>query len=215
MNEFSLLIMLVPFGNAKKIIRYARERGLMGATIMIAYGTVKSKILDFLGIYETRKELILTAGSDELFDTIMAELMKKFDITRNKFGIAFRFPLSYFNVKDKDNSGKIHFQRKDEKMMKSAIFTIINRGKAGEVVDASLEAGAKGGTIIHAKGSGLNQTKLIFDMEIEPEKEIVLTIVDDELLEPVVKAIRENSGVEKDGQGILFVIPISKYYGIK
>ena len=86
MNEFSLLIMLVPFGNAKKIIRYAREKGLTGATIMIAYGTVKSKILDFLGIYETRKELILTAGSDELLDTIMAELMKKFDITRNKFG---------------------------------------------------------------------------------------------------------------------------------
>ena len=215
MNDFSILIMLVPFGNAKKIIRYARKKGLTGATVMIAYGTVKSRLLDFLGIYETRKELILTAGSNELLDTIMTELMKKFDITRKKFGIAFRFSLSYFNVRDRGTVETPNFQRKDEKTMKSAIFTIINRGMAGEVVDASLEAGARGGTIIHAKGSGLNQTKLIFDMEIEPEKEIVLTIVDDELLEPVVQAIREKSGVEKDGQGILFVIPVSKYYGIK
>ena len=99
--------------------------------------------------------------------------------------------------------------------MKSAIFTVVNSGKASEVVDASLEAGARGGTIIHARGSGLNQTKLIFDMEIEPEKEIVLTIVDDDQLENVVEAIRKKSDVEKEGHGILFVIPISKAYGIK
>lgn len=214
MNGISLLIMLVPFGNAKKIIRYARQNGLKGATVMIAFGTVKSKILDFLGINEARKELILTAGDNSLLDSIMEELTKKFDITRKKFGIAFRLPLSYFNVTAQ--GGKtIDFKREDSKTMKSAIFTIINRGNAGEVVDASLEAGARGGTIIHAKGSGLNRTKLIFDMEIEPEKEIVMTIVDDEQLEAVVQAIREKSGVEKDGQGILFVIPVSKFYGIK
>ena len=48
--------------------------------------------------------------------------------------------------------------------MISAIFTVVYIGKAGVVVDASLDAGARGGTIIHARGSGLNQTKVIFDM---------------------------------------------------
>ena len=52
-------------------------------------------------------------------------------------------------------------------------------------------------------------------MEIEPEKEIVLTIVDDDQLENVVEAIRKKSDVEKEGHGILFVIPVSKAYGIK
>ena len=124
-------------------------------------------------------------------------------------------PLSFINIKNTLDDEKPVFKREEVKTMKSAIFTVVNRGKASEVVDASLEAGARGGTIIHARGSGLNQTKLIFDMEIEPEKEIVLTIVDDDQLENVVEAIRKKSDVEKEGHGILFVIPISKAYGIK
>ena len=184
MKDFSLLIILVPFGRARKIVKYAKDKGLTGATIMIAFGTVKSKVLDFLGIQETRKELILTAGYGDFLDGLMDELNKKFNLTRKNFGIAFRMPLSFINIKN-------------------------------EVVDASLEAGARGGTIIHARGSGLNQTKLIFDMEIEPEKEIVLTIVDDDQLENIVEAIRKKSDVEKEGHGILFVIPVSKAYGIK
>ncbi|UTY32233.1 P-II family nitrogen regulator [Treponema putidum] len=214
MKDFSLLIILVPFGRARKIVRYAKDKGLTGATIMIAFGTVKSKLLDFLRIQETRKELILTAGHGDVLDGLMDNLNNKFNLTRKNFGIAFRMPLSFINIKNALEEKPV-FKREEVKTMKSAIFTIVNRGKAGEVVDASLEAGARGGTIIHARGSGLNQTKVIFDMEIEPEKEIVLTIVDDDRLEKVVEAIRKKSDVEKDGHGILFVIPISKAYGIK
>ena len=140
---------------------------------MIAFGTVKSKVLDFLGIQETRKELILTAGHGDFLDGLMDELNKKFNLTRKNFGIAFRMPLSFINIKNTLDDEKPVFKREEVKTMKSAIFTVVNRGKASEVVDASLEAGARGGTIIYARGSGLNQTKLIFDMEIEPEKEIV------------------------------------------
>ena len=215
MKDFSLLIILVPFGRARKIVRYAKDKGLTGATIMIAFGTVKSKLLDFLGIQETRKELILTAGHGDVLDGLMDNLNNKFNLTRKNFGIAFRMPLSFINIENALEGEKPVFKREEVKTMKSAIFTVVNRGKASEVVDASLEAGARGGTIIHARGSGLNQTKLIFDMEIEPEKEIVLTIVDDDQLENVVEAIRKKSDVEKEGHGILFVIPVSKAYGIK
>lgn len=215
MKNCSLLIILVPFGHASKIVKYAKQNGMTGATVMIAFGTVKNKILDFLGIREIRKELILTAGRTEFLDELMNKLEDKFKLTRKNFGIAFSIPLMYINQKKLSGEDSPEFNREDIKTMKSAIFTIVNRGKAGEVVDASLQAGARGGTIINARGSGLNQTMQIFNMEIEPEKEIVLTIVDDEKLDFVVKAIRENSDVEKDGHGILFVLPVNKSYGIK
>ncbi|MEL3912766.1 P-II family nitrogen regulator [Treponema pedis] len=218
MKDCSLLIILVPFGHAPKIVKYAKENGMVGATVMLAFGTVKNKILDFLGIREIRKELILTAGRTEFLNELMGKLENKFKITRKNFGIAFTIPLMYINHKQLNNDEKINFKNfKDEeiKTMKSAIFTIVNRGKAGEVVDASLQAGARGGTIINARGSGLNQTMRIFDMEIEPEKEIVLTVVDDTKLDGIVQSIREKSDVEKDGHGILFVLPVSKSYGIK
>jgi len=86
---------------------------------------------------------------------------------------------------------------------------------ANYVVDASLEAGARGGTILNARGSGATQTKHVFDIEIDPAKEIVLTIVEKEKVDAVVKAIRKTAEIEKDGLGILFVVPLDKTFGVK
>lgn len=215
MNNCSLLVILVPFGQASKIIKYSKNKGLTGATIMIAFGTVKNKFLDFLGIREIRKELILTIGTTDFLENLMIHLEEKFKLTRKNYGIAFTIPSLYVNKKNVGSNEKQYLKSEEIKTMKSAIFTIVNRGYAGKVVDASLQAGAKGGTIINARGSGLNQTMQIFNMEIEPEKEIVLTIVDNEKLDGVVETIREKADVETDGHGILFVLPITKSFGIK
>ena len=160
-----------------------------------------------------QKELILTMGEHDKLASIMEELNRRHKVTRKNFGIAFIIPITYSN---KHFSGAMPLEtQKEIQAMKSAIFTIVDRGRANDVVDATIEAGARGGTILHARGSGANQTKLIFDIEIEPEKEIVLTIVDPEQVEPVVAAIRSHSDIEKDGHGILFVLPITDAYGIK
>lgn len=213
MSGFSLLVILVPYGQARRLIHKGRQLGLAGATTMIADGTVKSKVLDFLGINQIQKELILTVGEHDKLTAIMDELNRQYNVTRKNFGIAFIVPITYFN---KDTNGTPQNGSGEEiKVMKSAIFTIVNRGCANDVVEATVKAGARGGTILHARGSGLNQAKLIFDIEIEPEKEIVLTIVDPDQADAVVAAIRENSNVEQDGHGILFVLPVTESYGIK
>jgi len=58
------------------------------------------------------------------------------------------------------------------------IITIVNRGLADEVVDATKSAGATGGTIIHGRGTGIHETAKLFGIPIEPEKDIVLTLID-------------------------------------
>lgn len=212
MTGFSLLTILVPHGQARKIVHAGRKLGLNGATILLAQGTVKSKLLDFLGINQIEKEVILTIGEHSKLTHIMEELNRLYKVTRKNFGIAFIIPITYANKQTETLQPNTE---KEIQAMRSAIFTIVDRGRANEVVDATIAAGARGGTILHARGSGVNQAKLIFDMEIEPEKEIVLTIVESAQLEPVVTAIRQNSDVEKDGHGILFVLPITESYGIK
>jgi len=213
MTDYSLLAILVPHGQARKLIHEGRELGLIGATTLLAQGTVKSKLLDFLGINQIQKELILTMGEHTKLTAIMEELNRRHKVTRKNFGISFIIPITYSN---KHTDGSMQSEIKKEiRTVKSAIFTIVDRGRANDVVDATIEAGARGGTILHARGSGVNQAKLIFDIEIEPEKEIVLTIVDPDQVEPIVTAIRRHSDVEKDGHGILFVLPITESYGIK
>ena len=212
MTGFSLLTILVPHGHARKIVHEGRKLGLHGATILLAQGTVKSKLLDFLGINQTEKEVILSIGEHTQLTHIMEELNRLHKVTRKNFGIAFIIPITYANKQTENSQPDT---QKEIHAMRSAIFTIVDRWRANEVVDATVAAGARGGTILHARGSGANQAKLIFDMEIEPEKEIVLTIVESAQVDPVVTAIRQHSDVEKDGHGILFVLPITESYGIK
>lgn len=216
-EKLSLLTVILPYGDARKVVSYANKNGSKGSTILLARGTVRGALLEFLGITETRKEVILFSGNDPEVTRIANLINSKykiFDKTNN--GIGFVMPLEYlYTNRDGVETAFTPYILEDKMSERSAIFTIVNRGKANDVVDASLEAGARGGTILNARGSGATQTKKIFDIEIDPEKEIVLTIVGKDKVETVVQAIREKAHVEKEGHGILFVVPLEATFGIK
>ncbi|NLM42895.1 MAG: P-II family nitrogen regulator [Clostridiales bacterium] len=94
------------------------------------------------------------------------------------------------------------------------IVTIVNRGFAEEVVEASKKAGAQGGTIMRGRGTGIHETAKIFGIPIEPEKEIVLTLIDRDKTEQVMASITEAVKLEKPGHGISFVLEVGKTVGI-
>ena len=95
-----------------------------------------------------------------------------------------------------------------------SIFVIVDKGKGEDVVDAATDAGAQGATIINARGSGIHETSRIFAIEIEPEKEIVLILVEDKITEEVCKKINDTIKLNEPGNGILFVQNVSKAYGV-
>lgn len=94
------------------------------------------------------------------------------------------------------------------------IFTIVNKGSCQIVVKASKEAGAEGGTIVIGRGTGIRETKTLLGIPIEPEKEIVLTIVPQNITEKVLSSIVEAGKLDKPGAGITFVIELKKVAGI-
>lgn len=94
------------------------------------------------------------------------------------------------------------------------IITIVNKGHCGKVLDASLEAGAEGGTFIHGRGSGVHETAKLFSFAIEPEKEILLTLIPESLTEQVLEAIVQAGELNNPGNGIAFVLDVEKTTGI-
>lgn len=98
--------------------------------------------------------------------------------------------------------------------MYRAIFVVVDKGKAENVMDVAREAGARGGTIINARGSGIHETATFLNMEIEPEKEIVLMLTLTSMTDDIVAAIRDNLRIDEPGQGILFVQEVSETYGL-
>jgi nitrogen regulatory protein PII len=94
------------------------------------------------------------------------------------------------------------------------IVTIVNKGWAEGVVKASKEAGAEGGTILFGRGTGIRETKKLFGIPIEPEKEIILTAIPRENTEKVLSAIVQAGSLNQPGTGIAFVIELKKVVGI-
>ena len=94
------------------------------------------------------------------------------------------------------------------------IITIVGKGWADRVVKVGNEAGARGATILHARGSGLHNIVSFLGIAIEPEKELVLNVVPHDKSEAIVQAIYEATDMNEPGTGISMVIPIRGVAGL-
>jgi len=97
---------------------------------------------------------------------------------------------------------------------KALIVTIVRKGWGNEVVDASLKGGAEGGTVLFGRGVGIHEHQKILGICIEPEKEIVLTVISRDKEDSVLAEIIKAAELDKPGAGITFVIPVEKAAGI-
>ena len=98
--------------------------------------------------------------------------------------------------------------------MYNAIYTIVEKGNADDVIEAAEKAGSRGGTVMHARGSGSEEARKVFNMLIEPEKEIVLIISEEAKTKDIVESIRKETGIEEQGKGIIFITRVEQTYGL-
>ncbi len=94
------------------------------------------------------------------------------------------------------------------------IVSIVNRGFTSTVMDAARSVGAKGGTIINAKGSGTHESEKMFGLTVTPEKEMVYIIAPKVQRNDIMKAIIEKAGLNSLGMGICFSMPIDDVMGV-
>ena len=95
------------------------------------------------------------------------------------------------------------------------ILCIVNAGFSDLVMDAAKAEGARGGTVIHARGTANKDAEAFFHITIQPEKDVVMLIVQESIKDNVLHAIYKHAGLESDGQGIAFSMPVSETAGIE
>ena len=96
----------------------------------------------------------------------------------------------------------------------SLIVTIVRKGWGSSVLQASVKAGARGGTVLLGRGAGVHEREKIFGMSIEPEKEIVLTIVQSDQVEAILGEIVRAAELDAAGHGMAFVVPVHEIVGV-
>jgi nitrogen regulatory protein P-II 1 len=96
----------------------------------------------------------------------------------------------------------------------SLIVTIVRKGWGSTVLEASVKAGARGGTVLIGRGAGRNEQDKIFGVSIEPEKEILLTVVRADIADAILAEIVRAAELDDVGKGIAFVLPVDKIAGV-
>lgn len=94
-----------------------------------------------------------------------------------------------------------------------ALYIVVNAGFAEQVVDFLRSKGATGATIINARGISSLQKK-IMGISTDVEKEMILTLIDNETAEKIMEAVKEKLGFKSEAQGICFALPVTKAIGL-
>ncbi len=95
----------------------------------------------------------------------------------------------------------------------SLIITIVNKGYSDTVMEAARAEGARGGTVMHARGTGALEVTKFLGFTIEPEKDFVLILAETEKHTAIMKAIHSKTGLGTAGNGIAFSLPVQDVIG--
>jgi len=94
------------------------------------------------------------------------------------------------------------------------IFAIVNAGFADEAMDVARECGARGGTILNARGVAKEDAAAFFGISIHADKEILMLVVEKNIRDAVLNGLYKRMGMDKHSQGIAFSLPVSDVAGL-
>lgn len=94
------------------------------------------------------------------------------------------------------------------------IVSIVRKGWGDAVLKATMDAGAHGGTVVLGRGIGRNEQQRVFGIRIEPEKEIVLTVIPTSLKATMLQTVVQAAELTSPGHGLAFVVPVEEVAGI-
>lgn len=211
-RHLEMLVVIVEHNKASKVLHLADEKGVTASVAMLGRGTASRTIFDYLGLNDKKKAVLMLFGKTDEITDLADYLVEKLEIDKPNHGIAYiESAFNVFGTEDNAN-GSENIKRGEN--MYNAIYTIVEKGNADDVIEAAEKAGSRGGTVIHARGSGSEEARKVFNMLIEPEKEIVLIISEEAKTKDIVESIRKETQIEEEGKGIIFVTNVEQTYGL-
>lgn len=95
------------------------------------------------------------------------------------------------------------------------VVCIVNAGFSQNVVEAARTAGARGGTVIRARGTANPEAEEFFNIHVQPEKEVVMMLVPKDIKDEVMRTVYKEAGLAAEAQGIAFSMPVTHTTTIK
>lgn len=201
----------------KKIEKIIDKFKLPFNTIIYGSGTASQSILDFFGLVETTKYISISVIPSVMERQIFLKLDEDMKLKEVGNGIACTVPLSSSSKYVRDA-----FMKKEGEKMETMeenrkyhlVMAVVADGYADKVMSAAKKCGANGGTLIKGRELGGKNSLKIFNMTMEPEKDIILIVCKEEEKNKIMEAILEKTGIKTDSKGMCLSLPIDATIGL-
>lgn len=192
-----------------------RELGISLLLEVPAHGTATRSMRELLGINSTERRITLAAANEEQTEALIREQRRRLYIDAPGCGVTVTVPiksvgggrtLAYLGGAGEKKPPELNFDYE-------LIYAIAAEGHSDLVMDAARAAGARGGTIIHAKGTAAAGTEKFFGMTIANEREIILIVAPAANKAAIMANILAKAGPSTEAAAIVFSLPVSDVAG--
>ncbi len=220
MQGLKYVITITKRDYAEQFLDFFRQNEINRVMAKLCSGTATDSILDVLGIEATEKVMFEAIVREEAIKDLKRGFIYEMDIGISGNGVVFILPIQCVGGMSsvKYFAGEKPLEKTEETKMsetnKSLIITIVDKGNTDIVMEAARGAGASGGTVVKAKGTGADIAKF-FGVSISEEKEMVYIATKKEMRDGIMRAIMEKAGTNTDAHGVVFSLPVDSVLGIR
>ncbi|MEA4999757.1 MAG: hypothetical protein VB087_10260 [Candidatus Limiplasma sp.] len=185
-------------------------------------GTANTRILSYLGLGESDKSIILALMPSTAAHEALGALHTRMKLDKPGNGIAFLtrvYQGCYHRLVrygGNENGGMLMQEQAQSPQAKpyNLIMVVLNRGYSDDVMAAARAAGAKGGTILHARSFGTGM-ETFFGVEITPEKELLMIVAACDTACDIMQRIADQTGPETEAGALSFSMPVEDVRGLR
>lgn len=221
MSELNLMVTITDRTKLTSFLKLYTDKNVPVQFISLALGTASNETLDMLGLDRSDKCVLFCIVTGEKWNELRRALSHTMRIDVPGTGIAFTIPLSSIGGRRELSylTAGQNYEQGEESTMKETkyeLLTVIaNHGYSDLIMDAARAAGAAGGTVIHAKGTGVEGAEKFLGITLAAEKEIIYIVVRREARNAIMSAIMRDAGMESKAKSICFTLPVSGTAGLR
>ena len=222
MNHSELYLMMTVTDRKRMpdFMKLYRDRGLENHILSLGFGTAEARYMRLLALNETEKMICLTVLTGRKWLEVRKGMSVRLHIETPGVGVAFVVPLSAVGGKRElmwltDGQGYEKGAEAELKGTEQELLVIIaNQGYNEQIMDAARDAGARGGTVIHARGTGQDQAERFLGISLASEKDLILIVTPTEKKVEMMQKIMRDAGPGSKAGAVVFALPVTDMAGM-
>ena len=222
MDQSDLYLMMTVTSRKRMadFIRLYRDKGLESHLVSLGHGTASQRYMRYLALNETERMICMTILTGRKWLEVKKAMSVRLRIEAPGVGIAYIIPLSSIGGKRElmfltDGQGYVKGEESVLRGTEQELLIVVgNQGYSEQIMDAARKANVRGGTVIHARGTGQEKAERFLGISLASEKDLVLIVVASEQKNAMMQQIIHDAGPGTKAGAIVFSVPVTDTAGL-